>query len=169
MFFLSSIFLYSILFLIFFFPIIKEFINFFKWRCCYACNSQKCNVIKMCVYIWTCIIYMIILLPKCFIGFNVFTLYQKLVYSSGAGALCNFSILYPLYRKCLKGSNKVVFLYSFIKYQLFVLYLSYEYFELQFLSFSNSYVLLKLWYILCIVFIFLRRTIKLWQIVAEKR
>lgn len=62
----------------------------------------------MFVYIWTCIIYKIILLPKCFIG------YQKLVYSSGAGALCNFSILFPLYRKCLKGSNKVaVFIYFF--------------------------------------------------------
>lgn len=45
---------------------------------------------------------------------NVFIGYQKLVYSSGAGALCNFSILFPLYRKCLKGSNKVaVFIYFF--------------------------------------------------------
>lgn len=59
----------------------------------------------------------------------------------------------PLYRECLKSSNKVFF---FFLYLSSINYLSYEYFELQFLSFSNSYVMCELRYIFRIFDVFLR-------------
>lgn len=74
---------------------------------------------------------------------SLYTLYQKMVYSCSVGAMCNLSILSPIYRECFKGSNKVgffFFLYLSIN-NVCPRYLSYEYFEFLFLSFSNSYVL----------------------------
>lgn len=102
--FLSSIFLYSFYFLYSFFLLSRNLSIFLMTLLsCLQLPKMQCNK-NVCLH-------MDMYYLQDYIIAKMFLLVTRSWYIA---ALCNFSILFPLYRKCLKGSNKVaVFIYFF--------------------------------------------------------